>query len=192
MSTWTRQLLTPMPGPAGSWRDLNHRDTVMAKATPELVKALRTTAARLSQGAPYQWGHMGCCNCGHLAQTLTHLSRAEIHKMALRRAGDWGEQVVEYCPTSGFPLDHVIDTMLEAGLSRDDIRHLENLDDLLILRQIPLERRHLKRNNRDDAVLYIMTWADMLDAQLPIAELTPLRSQDHAAAKLGDPAEEAA
>ena len=40
----------------------------MAKATPVLIEALRKTAKKLEKGARYQWGHMGCCNCGNLAQ----------------------------------------------------------------------------------------------------------------------------
>ncbi len=146
----------------------------MARATKELVKALMETAQRLRGGARYQWGHMGSCNCGHLAQTLTNLPKAEIHAMALRRAGDWGEQAVEYCPTSGLPLDHVISTMLDCGLTLDDITKLENLSDIYVLRRIPMERRPLRRNIREDAVLYMETWAKMLREELPPAPLTPL------------------
>ena len=43
------------------------------------MRALRATADRLAApDARYEWGHMGGCNCGHLAQTVTTLSRAEI------------------------------------------------------------------------------------------------------------------
>ena len=36
----------------------------MATANPELIAALERTASKLQQGASYQWGHMGACNCG--------------------------------------------------------------------------------------------------------------------------------
>jgi hypothetical protein len=52
----------------------------MAKSNPELINALRETADRLEQGAHYEWGHMGRCNCGHLVQTLTWMSDYEIVK----------------------------------------------------------------------------------------------------------------
>ena len=35
---------------------------------------------------------MGSCNCGHLAQTVTRLTKAEIHTQALQR---YGEPVVD-------------------------------------------------------------------------------------------------
>ena len=50
----------------------------MAKATPILIEAIRNTAKKLETGAPYQWGHMGSCNCGNLAQEITDLSEKEI------------------------------------------------------------------------------------------------------------------
>ena len=91
---------------------------------------------------------MGSCNCGHLAQTLTRLPKEEIHRMALERAGDWGEQAREYCSTSGFPMDHVLAVLFDAGLSRDDIWHFERLSDPRVLRRLPLGERHLDHRRR--------------------------------------------
>ena len=47
-----------------------------------LVTVLRETADRLESGDAYQWAHFGRCNCGHLVQTVTRLSPAEIHAVA--------------------------------------------------------------------------------------------------------------
>ena len=135
----------------------------MARPTPTLITALRLTAARLSDGAGYQWGHMGSCNCGHLAQTLTRRSRGEIHQAALERAGDWGQQAIDYCPMSGYPLDHILEEMFEVGLERRDIDELERLNNPEVLARLPPERRHLRRNRRQDAVLYMETWAALLE-----------------------------
>ena len=57
----------------------------MAKATPELIQAIHKTIDRLQSGADYQWTHMGRCNCGQLAQSITHLSQAELHRLALQK-----------------------------------------------------------------------------------------------------------
>lgn len=146
----------------------------MARPTRKLIDALREAAARLEGGASYQWGHMGACNCGHLVQTLTALPRAEIHAMAMARAGDWGQQAVDFCPTSGYPLDHVIATLLDAGMSLDDIDHLERLSDLSVLRSLPLGQRDLVHNRREDAVTYMRAWADLLEGALPAPPPTPL------------------
>ncbi|MBC7794209.1 MAG: hypothetical protein H7Z43_10920 [Clostridia bacterium] len=138
----------------------------MAYATAQLIDALMLTADRLSTGAEYQWTHMGACNCGHLAQTVTHLSRAKLHALALEKPGDWSEQAIDFCPTSGFPMDHVIATMLELGLTTQDLVHLERLSDTAVLAHLPLERRHLDYRERDDVVLYLETLAAMLAGQL--------------------------
>ena len=54
----------------------------MAKASIKIIQALGKTISNLNDGASYQWGHMGSCNCGNLAQVITNLDKAEIHKSA--------------------------------------------------------------------------------------------------------------
>ncbi|AXJ00863.1 hypothetical protein CYPRO_1612 [Cyclonatronum proteinivorum] len=132
-----------------------------------LIDALRKTAKRLDSGAEYNWCHMGRCNCGHLAQTITELSPAEIHEMALLKAGDWTTQSVEHCTATGLTIDHIIASMLELGLTRQDIANLERLADQRVLMRIPLERRkEMSHKNRADVVLYMNTLAQMLEEQL--------------------------
>lgn len=143
----------------------------MARPTPELINALRKTANNLKKGAPYQWGHMGGCNCGNLAQELTKLSKDEIHRYAMQRHGDWNEQAEDYCSTSQMPIDLLISEMLGAGLTLEDLKHLERLDDREILAQLPPEKRHLKHNVREDVVCYMNTWADLLEEQV-LAKIT--------------------
>ncbi len=138
----------------------------MARPNPELIDALRRTARKLTEGAPYQWGHMGGCNCGNLAQELTRLTKDQIHTYAMQRYGDWNEQVQDYCPTSQMPIDLVINEMVNAGLSLEDLKNLEKLSDKQILARFPLEKRFLKHNQRDDVVTYLRAWADMLEEQL--------------------------
>lgn len=138
----------------------------MARPTPELIEALRRTGLKLKNGAPYQWGHMGGCNCGNLAQELTKLNRDQIHRYAMQRYGDWNEQVEDYCSTSQMPIDLVINEMLNAGLMLEDLKHLEKLDDRQVLARFPLEARYLKHNVRDDVVAYMNAWADLLEEQL--------------------------
>ncbi|MFD2572457.1 hypothetical protein ACFSUS_17600 [Spirosoma soli] len=143
----------------------------MARPTPELIDALRRTARNLKNGAPYQWGHMGGCNCGNLAQELTKLSKDQIHQYAMQRYGDWNEQVDDYCSTSQMSIDIVINEMLNAGLMLEDIKHLEKLDDRQVLVRFPLEKRFLKHNVRDDVVVYMNEWANLLEEQL-LAKIT--------------------
>ncbi|HLL22591.1 MAG TPA: hypothetical protein VK427_10685, partial [Kofleriaceae bacterium] len=99
----------------------------MARPSIELVTALRSTAARLAAGATYQWGHLGFCNCGNLVQTVCGIAPPQIHKLALEREGDWEQLANAYCPTSGYAIDDVMTTLVELGLTTDDIGRLERL-----------------------------------------------------------------
>lgn len=135
----------------------------MARPNPELIAAIENTIAKLSKGAPYQWGHMGACNCGNLAQELTKLSKAEIHSYAMQRYGDWHDQLLEFCPTSGYPIDLMIQKMLDFGLTLQDLTHLERLSDPEILATIPKENRdRLSKNSKKDVLLYMQNWAKLL------------------------------
>lgn len=139
----------------------------MARPKPELIQALRNTARKLAKSQHYQWGHMGSCNCGHLVQEITNLSKAEIHAYAMRtRGGDWSEQALDFCPTSGFLMDQVISYMLDAGMDVVDFKHLERLSDKEVLNRLPQEDRYLKHNVREDVVKYMNTWADLLEEKL--------------------------
>ena len=138
----------------------------MAHPTPELVVALRRTAVRLKDGARYRWSHFAVCNCGNLAQTITDLSPDAIYEAAMQRPGDWGEQAREYCPTSGLAMDAIVGRILDLGLEKEDVRHLERLTHPRVLKAIPTGRLPLKHTHRDDTVLFMETWADLLEAKL--------------------------
>lgn len=141
----------------------------MARATIELVRALRVTAERLSSDTSYQWGHMGACNCGHLAQTITRRSKREIHESAMVREGDWEQQAHDYCPTSGHCIDDIITELIAAGMSIHDIGHLEKLSDPEVLARMPEGLRAPRHNVREHVVVYMATWADMLEERVPPA-----------------------
>ncbi|TAE70280.1 MAG: hypothetical protein EAZ85_12010 [Bacteroidetes bacterium] len=139
----------------------------MATPNIKLITALRKTAEKLSSGAKYQWGHMGQCNCGNLAQEITQMSENEIHAHALQtREGDWSEQTAEYCGISKLPMDVMITKMLEAGLTTADLQNLEKLSDKNVLARLPKEKRYLSHNVRHDVVIYMNTFADFLEEEL--------------------------
>lgn len=140
----------------------------MAHANLKIVNALRKTALALENGNRYEWGHMGSCNCGNLAQTITSFTRAEIQQYALQKRGDWSDQLLDYCPTSGYPMDMIIERMVDYGFSAQDLRHLEWLSDSEILNFIGVP--FLNRNLKSDTILYLNAWANMLETKLqPIA-----------------------
>lgn len=138
----------------------------MAKASVELIEALRKTANKLSNSTNYQWGHMGACNCGFLAQEVTQFRKEEIHARAMQRYGDWSEQLNDYCPTSGLPFDELISELIAFGFDSEDLKNLERLSDGKVLRSLPLEQRNLTHNKKADVILYLNTWADLLEKQM--------------------------
>jgi hypothetical protein len=138
----------------------------MAKVTIEIIQALRKTASALEKSNSYQWGHMGSCNCGFLAQEITCLRKEEIHTRALQRYGDWTEQLNDYCPTSGLPFDDVISELIAFGFDADDLKHLERLSNSAILRTLPLKDRNLQQNTKADVIKYLLAWSEMLENEL--------------------------
>jgi hypothetical protein len=142
----------------------------MAFASMTLVTALRTTAARLAAGSSYQWGHLGLCNCGHLVQTVCTIPPQQIHRIALaEREGDWEALANAYCPTSGLLIDDIIGELVALGLTTQEIGHLEKLDEPRVLAALPGGKRWLRRNDRSDLIVYLETWAELIEAELPAA-----------------------
>jgi hypothetical protein len=138
----------------------------MAKASLEIIEILRRTASRIETSADYQWGHMGSCNCGFLVQEVTNLKKEEIHARALQRFGDWNEQLNDYCPSSGLPMDDLIRSIIDAGFDMDDLKHLEKLSDPAILRHFPAGENTLRFNVRSDVVKYLRAWAHLKEQEI--------------------------
>jgi uncharacterized membrane protein len=137
----------------------------MARASELLLKTLRKTADRILESPEYQWGHMGACNCGHLAQAITFKSKAEIHKRAMYGNGDWNDQLNDYCSVGNREFDEVVAEMLDMGFDSDDLKHLEKLSDKKVLARMPFPS-YLKYNVKEDVALYITLWADMVEEEL--------------------------
>lgn len=138
----------------------------MAKSNPQLIGALRQTANRLDNGAVYEWGHMGRCNCGHLLQTITHMSGYQIVKTLDFQLDEWSEYANDYCPGTGQKVEELFTALQDVGFLRDDVIHLENLSDRRVLARLGNGKpRHLHRNNVADVTLYMRTLADLLEEE---------------------------
>ena len=138
----------------------------MAHPHPALIEALRITAQRLQDGSQYRWSNFGMCNCGHLAQTITKLSPREIHQAAMQRPGDWGEQAREYCGATGMEMDHIIQELLDFGLTREDIHDLERLGNSAVVARMESSWRGIRHHAREYVVRYLQAWAELLEEQL--------------------------
>ena len=138
----------------------------MARPSIELVAAFRETARRLRNGANYAWGHHGACNCGNLLQVITPLTEGEILRYAHTAIGEWTELAGEYCAASDAPINLVMSKLEKAGLNPVDIRHIEYLSDSQVLSHLPGGFRWLKKNVREDVIIYFETFANLLEEKL--------------------------
>ena len=138
----------------------------MAHANIKLVEALREVAQNLRNGADYAWGNHGACNCGHILQVVTHLNRKEILEHAQTVYGEWTEIAEEYCGVTNAPAYMLISKLEELGLTPTDIHNLEYLQDRAVLGNLPGGFRWLKRNAREDVIIYFETMAEMLEEVL--------------------------
>ena len=129
-----------------------------------LIEILTETAERLRDGAPYKWTHQGSCNCGHIAQTITGLNSDEIHRIALTGEGEWRDHAATHCASSGLAVDNLIASLLSVGLTIEALGHLEWLSDPAVTKWLPASRRALSHKQRDDVVLYLETWVQVLKA----------------------------
>ena len=151
----------------------------MAKPTMELIEALRTTADRLKNGAQYAWGNHGSCNCGNLLQVVTLLTKEEILTYAHTGIGEWTEIAEEYCGVTDAPFTLLVSKLEKIGLTPTDIHNIEYLEDRKVLEQLPGGFRWLKRNMREDVIVYFETFARLLEellieqVQLPYEALLP-------------------
>lgn len=138
----------------------------MAKPSAELVNVLRETARRLRAGAHYSWGHHGACNCGHVLQVVTKLSKEEILQYAHTGNGEWTELAEEYCDTSHVPLSMLMSKLEKIGLTPTDIHNIEYLQDKEVLKRLPGGFRWLQRNVRADVIIYMETFSNLLEEKI--------------------------
>jgi hypothetical protein len=138
----------------------------MAIANLELIRALRETAERLENGADYAWGHHGACNCGNLLQVIMRLSKEEIIRFARTGIGEWTELAEDYCGLANTPVDMLISELQKLGLTPTDIHNLEYLQDKSVLEKLPDGFRWLRRNVREDVIVYFQTFAGILEEKL--------------------------
>lgn len=138
----------------------------MAHPNIRLIRVLREAAQNLRDGADYAWGHHGSCNCGHILQVVTHLNQNEILEYAQTVHGEWTEIAEEYCGVTNAPAYLLVSKLEKLGLTPTDIHNLEYLEDKTVLERLPGSFRWLKRNVREDVVVYFETMAEMLEEDL--------------------------
>ena len=137
----------------------------MAIPNPELIYSLHKTVKRLKNGARYEWGHMGRCNCGHLIQTVTDMSDYEIVKSIDFELDEWTEHAKLYCEGTGHKVDDIFHLLENVGFDYKDVVNLEYLSDPDVVKALPVDRKYLRRNKLEDVILYMETLAELLEKE---------------------------
>jgi len=138
----------------------------MAAANIELINALRVTANRLRTGAEYAWGNHGACNCGNLLQVIMHLTKEEVLRYAHSGIGEWTELAEDYCGITDAPVSLLVMKLQQLGLTPADIHNIEYLEDRDVLMHLPGGFHWLSRNKREDVIIYMETFAQLLEEKL--------------------------
>lgn len=135
----------------------------MAVPTTQLIRSLRIAAEKIRNGDYYAWGHHGACNCGHLLQVTTQFTRDQILAYAHTGSGEWTELAEESCRITNAPYSLLISHLEGIGLTPTDIHNIEYLEDRRVLNRLPGGFRWLRKNDREDVVLYFETFANWLE-----------------------------
>lgn len=151
----------------------------------KLISALESVISGLESGSVnYDWEKVCQCNCGLVAQAITGLQDKELYEKLLhpmiekyhdasegrrklnhKKKYDptWCQLVAEYCPLTGMPMEGIFKILYEAGMTRENIAHLENLSDKTILERAEIntesiinykkERLEVKKRVYRDGIL---------------------------------------
>ncbi len=110
----------------------------------------------------YDWVKQQSCNCGLVAQTILGNSSEELNdrvnsegifnrELFKNKLGSddvtWKNAVKMWCPIAGKPMKQIFSDLEEAGLSKEDIVHLEFMDNPAILSLSGIEKTQ-KRTER--------------------------------------------
>lgn len=138
----------------------------MAKPSLQLIDALRKSARLIADDKDsYNWKAIGACNCGNLVQVVTNYDAKEISTFGIKKHGDWQSISHLYDKDSGYEIDNIITVLLNMGMELEDFAYLENLNNEEVISYIGNDV-YLTRDDADHAILYLNSWAEMLEEKL--------------------------
>lgn len=116
----------------------------------KLIPLLKSVISALENDSiKYNWIKQCSCNCGVVAQAITgevhdEMKEKYLNKHLLWLAGrkidqTWTNLVKEYCPITGEPIAEIFRKFYDVGITREEIVHLEYLDDKKILARTDID-----------------------------------------------------
>ncbi len=76
---------------------------------------------------------------------------------------EWSEHATDYCSKSGCKVDDIFQAVEKLGMTHHDIIRLENLSDRKVLENLEGGYRPLQKNQKDDVISYMESYADLLE-----------------------------
>ena len=122
----------------------------MQERKQKLIAALNLAVSALKNNTIYyNWERQESCNCGVVAQAVLGKSAQQVKDLWLKSTETrikvkrpdekidptWQDSVKHLCPMTGEPLTEVFKQLFSAGLSKEDIVHLEYMDNPAILKR---------------------------------------------------------
>lgn len=127
----------------------------------KLIEAIRKTVDDLvNNNKLYNWMECASCNCGVLAQNICNLNQQELNKRTSTVPGIWKETV---CAFTGTPMESVFLKMFSVGCTKEDIIHLENLDDGRVLKK--LGKTVMIQASKSNLIKYLDAWLSVLEEE---------------------------
>lgn len=116
----------------------------------KLIEALSLAIHALENNTiHYEWTHQESCNCGIVAQAVLGVNNVQLrdmwqgalsvmnkHKRDEEKIDPtWQNAVKRLCPITGEPMADVFRKLFNAGLTKEDIVHLEYMNNVAILKR---------------------------------------------------------
>lgn len=157
--------------------------------TKSIVKAgyLEATADKIEAG-DFCWTESYRCTDGNLAQVVMGLTAQQLKQLMKEETGSiywcWSNEVKVVCPSTGLPMRLVVQALLKAGFSEEEITWIEGMSNIAVLQAagISTDRfvndSHLDKSKPEFVVRYLRTWANMLRRELdPVKEAEKIKVQ---------------
>jgi hypothetical protein len=149
----------------------------------KLISAIDALIAGLANNTlNYNWIEADSCNCGLIAQAVTGLTQSSLRleltelnkEFPDREDHTWKAMTNRICPITGVSENIIFKQLQEAGMTRENIIHLEYLSDPVILKKMRRDRKFIQRikdlftrpkkyyTKKQNLILYLTAWKEVL------------------------------
>lgn len=148
------------------------------------LEVIKKTIYRLENNlVEYDWSKCNSCNCGVLASTCMgrDITLFEIGPEVFSDKIPGPFAMKAYCMVTGIGISEVIKSLMDAGFTFDDIKHLEFLSDAKISERAGIKLGYWDKagypvahgyfNKKDYLIKYLKAWVEILEEEAkPVAK----------------------